>query len=133
MTDTLLKLFSYDYGRDHCRLHSLPHEDWRLFAAKTYAYAVERGAKDGLLIVASWLAMRAATLGWMDDFARWAAKSHSVGTPDSALLESPRFRAASVKLVREERLYAAAKVFRREYEEAFGYPLHLITMAMEMR
>jgi hypothetical protein len=133
MSDTLLRLFSYDYGKDHCRLHDLPHEDWQFFAAKTYAYAVEREAKDGLLIVASWLAMRAATLGWMDDFARWAAKAHSVGTPNRELVGSSRFKAASVKLVQEERLYAAAKVFRREYEEAFGYPLHLITTAMEMR
>ena len=98
MSDTLLRLFSYDYGKDHCRLHDLPHDAWRNFAARTYSRAVERDAKDGMLIVASWLAMRAATMEWMDDFARWAAK-----------------------------------VFRQEYEEVFGHPLHLITIAMEMR
>jgi len=133
MSDTLLRLFSYDYGKDHCRLHDLPHDAWRNFAARTYSRAVERDAKDGMLIVASWLAMRAATMEWMDDFARWAAKAHSVGTPDKELVASKRFRLASAKMMKEERMYAAAKVFRQEYEEVFGHPLHLITIAMEMR
>jgi hypothetical protein len=133
MSDTLLMLFSYDPGKDMSRLHELPHSAWQNFAAKTYSAAVERASKDGMLIVSSWLAMRAATKGWMEDFARWAEKAHSVGTPDAALVDSARFKAASVKLVREERLYAASRVFRREYEEAFGYPLSLITIAMDMR
>jgi hypothetical protein len=123
MSDTLLMLFSYQPSEGACALDELPLLNWRRFAAKTFASAVAKGSEKGPFLVSCWLAMRAAEKGWMDDFDRWGKKAHELGVIDKELLESPLFKTASVKLIKEERLHASSRRFRLEYEESFGYPV----------
>lgn len=123
MSDTLLNIFSYSPGEDVCEIHELPQLNWRSFAARTFASAVQRGKERGPLVVASCLAMRAGERAWWDDFNRWAAKAHQLGTVDRELLDSPLYKAVAKKLVKEERLYAASRAFRRAFESSFGYPV----------
>jgi hypothetical protein len=123
MSDTLLMLFSYQPLEGVCALDELPLLNWRRFAAKTFTSSVAKGSKRGPLLVSCWLAMRAAEKEWMDDFNRWGRRAHELGEVDKGLFESPLFKAASVKLLKEERLHASSRRFRLEYEESFGYPV----------
>ena len=123
MSDTLLMLFSFQPSKGACSLDELPLLNWRRFAARTFASSIEKGSERGPFVVSSWLALRAGSKGWMDDFRRWAKKAHELGEVNKELLESSLFRTASVRLVKEERLHASSRRFRIEFEESFGYPV----------
>jgi len=123
MSDTLLMLFSYQPSKGACSLDELPHLNWRRFAAHSFAASVNRGKKGGPFVLATALAMRAGDRGWDDDFRRWGVKAHELGDVNKELLRSSMFRALSVKLLKEERLYASSRRFRIEFEESFGYPV----------
>jgi len=133
MSDTLLNLFSYDSKTDTCMAERLEKNPWTRFAAKVFALSLDSKASNAPQIVSMALAMDAGERGWMKLFERWAAKSHELGKIERAFLDSPFFLAARAKLRREEFLWSASANFRREYEEAFGYPPGLIWTAMEMR
>ena len=132
MSDTLLMLFSYQPTKCVCSIDDSPKKEWRMFAARTFASSIRKGTGKGPLLVSSWFALRAGNRGWMSDFRRWAKKAHELGTVDRELLDSALFRAASVKLLREERLHASSRRFRIEFEETFGYPLSKSPLLQEM-
>ena len=133
MSDTLLSLFSYEPELGACVLEELEEDRWRRFAAQVFARSMDSANLNAPHIVSMALAMEAGERGWDDQFKRWAAKAHELGSVDRDFLNSAFFKAARKRIKKEERLCASSSRFNKDYEQMFGMPLAKLWTAMEMR
>jgi hypothetical protein len=126
--DEMTSILSYRRGEPaSCAVYHLSKAEWSEWADRLYGGSVAKAKglqARGPVLVASWLAIRAAAMGWMGLFRRWGKIAKRSGlSPDD--LDTTTFQALYDSLCKEERFHSASVSFKREYEEVMGYPFRL--------